>query len=141
MYIRAENKLSLKDEASINHHFRLNKYLQVSYLLTLGCCRCMLGGRTRATYRQVSGWIQEDDEQRRREAVVGLTAVGFDAHQRLWGKKKEDEFLVRRKKKKKKKKRELESQVSAELSDWPEFKYTDTHTATFDVCHCLLDFG
>lgn len=36
------------------------------------------------TYGQVSGWIQEDDQQRGRQAVVGFGAVSLDAHQRLW---------------------------------------------------------
>lgn len=56
------------------------------YMLTLRWnypCRCMLGGSTGLTYRQVSGRIQEDDKQRGRQAVVGLTAISFDAHQRL----------------------------------------------------------
>lgn len=45
--------------------------------------RCMLGSWN-WTYRQVSGWIQEDDQQRGRQAVAGLGAVGFDADQCLW---------------------------------------------------------
>lgn len=41
---------------------------------------------TRLTHRQVPGWVQEDDEQRRRQAVVGQLTICFDAHQRLWEK-------------------------------------------------------
>lgn len=59
------------------------RQLLIKYLISTRVCVAAAWRQSRRTHRQVSGRIQEDDEQRRRQTVVGLTAIGLDVGQHL----------------------------------------------------------